>query len=362
MSVLLQTPLFDVHTKNNAKIVPFAGWQMPIDFGSVLQEHAWTRSKAGLFDVSHMAIIDLLADDAAEVVEKITPASLSTLAVGQMRYGLFTNDEGGTVDDFMATQLHDGLRIISNASRRDEVLAYLSEHVTQTDIAERKDLALVALQGPSSAEVLISLGLDVADMRFMTSKSLEVDGTAIEVSRSGYTGEDGFELAVPAGQAEQLALRLLDHEAVKPVGLGARDTLRLEAGLCLYGNDLDETVSPVEAGLRWTIGKDRRGEGSFAGSQRIISELLDGPSRKRFGLAPQGKRPVRHGDTLHDSEGQQIGVVSSGTFGPTVKAPIAMGFLPTSYALGDEVIAHVRGTKIPCLLTTLPFVSHNYCK
>lgn len=345
-------------------MVPFAGWDMPIQFEGVIAEHNWCRTNAGLFDVSHMAVIELWGDDPARTLERVTPAGITTLAEGRQRYGVLTNDAGGIVDDFIVTNWGGHLTMVANASRRETDLAFLRERLTDIDVVEKPDIALIALQGPKAADIIIGLDGSLSDTVFLDNRMAEIAGIQVAAGRSGYTGEDGFELAVANDRAAELARLLLADPAVEPVGLGARDTLRLEAGLCLYGNDLDETTSPVEAGLVWTMPKRRRTAGDFTGADRIVAEVNNGPSRVRVGLQPQGKRPVRADAELaieDDSGRRSIGTVSSGGFGPTVDRPVAMGYVQPDLAEpGTPLIADVRGKDVPCVVHPLPFVEHRY--
>lgn len=362
---LLKTPLHGLHVESGAKMAAFAGWDMPMQFEGVIAEHTWCRTSAGLFDVSHMAVIELWGDNPAQSFERVTPAGVTTLAEGRQRYGLLTNPDGGIVDDFIVTNWGQHLTIVANASRRAVDLAYLAEQLTDVDIVEKPDIALIALQGPKAAEVITGFDPSLADTVFLDNRMAEIDGIQIAAGRSGYTGEDGFELAVGVDNADQLARTLLANPLVRPVGLGARDTLRLEAGLCLYGNDLDETTSPVEADLVWTMPKRRREAGDFVGSERIVRELEQGTSRVRVGLQPQGRRPVRDGAELRsaaDSDAtNSIGTVSSGGFGPTVDRPVAIAYVkPDQAEIGTELIADVRGKDVPCTVAELPFAPHNY--
>lgn len=363
---LRTTPLHGLHVELGARMVPFAGWDMPIQYEGVIAEHTWCRTSAGLFDVSHMAVIELWGDDPARSLERLTPAGITTLAEGRQRYGLLLNQDGGVVDDFMVTNWGEHLTVVANASRRDVDLDYLRENLTDVDVVEKPEIALLAIQGPKAAQVVIDHDPSLADTVFLDNRMAEIGGIQIAASRSGYTGEDGFELAVAVDSAEELARLLLENQAVRPVGLGARDTLRLEAGLSLYGNDLDETTSPVEADLRWTMPKRRREAGDFPGGDRIRSELENGPSRIRVGIQPEGKRPVRDGAALRKTNTDSgpdsaVGVVSSGGFGPTVDRPVAMGFVPPDLAeIGTELIADVRGKDVACSVCSLPFAPHRY--
>lgn len=347
-------------------MAPFAGWDMPLQFEGVIAEHNWCRTNAGLFDVSHMAVIELWGDDPAGALERITPAGITTLAEGRQRYGLLTNPDGGIVDDFIVTNWGGHLTMVANASRRAEDLAYLAEHLNDVEIVEKPDIALIAVQGPKAAEIIVAHDPSLADTVFLDNRMAEIGGIQIAAGRSGYTGEDGFELAVANADARALAELLLADPAVKPVGLGARDTLRLEAGLCLYGNDLDATISPVEAGLVWTMPKRRREAGDFIGGPRVLADLANGPSRVRVGLQPNGRRPVRDGASLRPgspdkTSDQAIGVVSSGGFGPTVNRPVAMAYVSPEYAaVGTALVADVRGKDVDCTVAELPFTPHRY--
>ena len=301
------TPLHDLHVELGGRLVPFAGWELPIQYEGVIAEHAWCRSSAALFDVSHMGVVELrLPGESGEQavaaladrLETLTPASVATIGEGRQRYSLLTNDDGGIIDDFIITNRGDHLMVVVNASRRDVDLARLRSGMPDVDVIERTDMALIALQGPKAVDALARLAPGVTDMIFLDFRSYQLDlGGAVEVgiSRSGYTGEDGFELLVPGDRADELARALLAMDEVLPAGLGARDTLRLEAGLALYGNDLDETTSPVEADLVWTMPKRRREDARFAGSTKILADYETGTTRRRVGLRPEGRRPVRDG-------------------------------------------------------------------
>lgn len=361
------TPLHSLHRELEARMVRFAGWDMPIQFdgehGGVVAEHNWCRSRAALFDVSHMTVVELRGDDPARSLETVTPAGITTLDEGRQRYGLLLNDDGGIVDDFMVTNWGRHLSMVVNASRRDIDLAHLTGRLNDVDVIERPDVSLLALQGPEAAQVMAELADEpsiAASMVFLDNRPMTIRHIPVMAARSGYTGEDGFELAVDHDDAERLARLLLDHEAVQPAGLGARDTLRLEAGLCLYGNDLDETTSPVEADLVWSIPKRRREAGDFPGGTRIKAELKESPSRLRVGVKPQGRRPVREGSPL-STDRSQVGVVTSGGYGPTVGGPVAMGYVDwDSSAIGTELNADVRGRAVACALADLPFVAPRY--
>lgn len=359
---LRTTPLHQLHTELGARMVPFAGWEMPIQYEGVVAEHNWCRTSAALFDVGHMAVVELWGDDPGTALESVSPAGFSTLGEGRQRYGLLTNDDGGVIDDFMAVNWGQHFSLVVNASRAHVDIPHLSQRLTGVEVRPRPDLALIALQGPEAADVMIGHDPALSNTLFLDARKTELGGIRAAVFRAGYTGEDGFEIAVDAGNAEALARILLADERVRPAGLGARDTLRLEAGLCLYGNDLDETTSPVEADLRWTIPKRRRDAADFPGADRILREWNEGPSRLRVGLAPQGRRPVRDGAELRARDAEApCGVVSSGGFGPTVEAPVAMGYVPPELAaVGTELTADVRGNDVVCTVVTLPFTPHRF--
>ncbi|MDH3301244.1 MAG: glycine cleavage system aminomethyltransferase GcvT [Acidimicrobiia bacterium] len=368
---LRTTPLHGLHSELGARLVPFAGWEMPIQYEGVIAEHTWCRTNCGLFDVSHMAVIELRGDDPAASLERVTPAGITTLEAWRQRYGLLLDESGGVIDDFMVTNWATHLTMVANASRRDIDLAFLRRHLPDVEITERPDVALIAIQGPDAAAVVADVLDDehgdgvIDDMVFLDNRPLRLAGVEVLAARSGYTGEDGFEIAVAAADADHLARALLAHDAVKPVGLAARDTLRLEAGLCLYGNDLTTDISPVEADLVWSMPKRRREAGDFLGAERVQAELADGPTRIRVGVKPAGKRPVRDGTTLYaggsSESGTEIGFVSSGGFGPTVDGPVAMGYVAPALAqIGTELIADVRGNDVACTVAELPFAPHRY--
>lgn len=371
--VLKTTPLDALHRELGARMVPFAGYSMPVQYAAgVMKEHLHTRAAAGLFDVSHMGQVILrprsgdLAD-AARALERLVPVNVLGVAPGRQRYALFTNEAGGILDDFMVANRGDHLFLVVNAARKDHDIALMQGTLSDDcEVTPLTDRALLALQGPRAAEVLGALAPAVAEMRFMDVAAVEIAGAACIVSRSGYTGEDGFEVSVPADRAEELARTILASEAVMPVGLGARDSLRLEAGLCLYGNDIDETTTPVEAGLNWAIQKVRRtgGEraGGFPGADVILAEFESGTARRRVGLRPEGRAPVRAGAPIHDADGEAaIGKVTSGVFGPTVEGPVAMGYVPVSHAEpGTRLFAEVRGKRLPVIVAPLPFTKPGY--
>ncbi|MFT8891778.1 MAG: glycine cleavage system aminomethyltransferase GcvT [Acetobacter papayae] len=367
---LLHTPLFSLHTDLGARMVPFAGYAMPLQYaGGIMAEHRHTRTQAGLFDVSHMGQVRVRARsgavrDAALALEQLVPADIAGLASGRQRYTQFTNEQGGILDDLMVTRLENELLIVINAACKAGDIAHMRAHLSESctlDVLE--DRALLALQGPLAGQVLAALAPAVQDMLFMDVRALDIAGAACVVSRSGYTGEDGFEISVPAAQAEALARTLLAQPGVAPIGLGARDSLRLEAGLCLYGADIDETTTPVEAALEWSIQKSRRAGGAraggFPGAEIILTQLSEGTIRRRVGLLPEGRAPVRGGAGLFADAtlASPVGSVTSGGFGPTVDAPVAMGYVSTALAQpGQAVAAELRGRAVACTVQALPFV------
>ncbi|WP_029874205.1 glycine cleavage system aminomethyltransferase GcvT [Rhizobium leguminosarum] len=372
-AALKKTPLHALHLSLGARMVPFAGYDMPVQYpAGVMKEHLHTRAEAGLFDVSHMGQVIVKAksgsyEDAALALESLVPVDILGLVEGRQRYGFFTDDTGCILDDLMIAHLDDHLFIVVNASCKEADLAHLQTHIgDQCDIT-LLNRALIALQGPRAVAVLAELWADVAAMKFMDVRHCRLHDVSCLVSRSGYSGEDGFEISIPSDKAEDVTMRLLEHPDVQAIGLGARDSLRLEAGLCLYGNDIDTTTSPVEAALEWAMQKARRGNGAraggFPGSGRILSELENGAARRRVGLKPEGKAPVRgHAKLYADAEGKiEIGGVTSGGFGPSVEGPVAMGYVPLSHAAaGTLVYAEVRGKYLPITVSALPFVTPTY--
>jgi aminomethyltransferase len=372
-AALKKTPLHDLHLSLGARMVPFAGYDMPVQYpAGVMKEHLQTRAAAGLFDVSHMGQVIIKAksgryEDAALALESLVPVDILGLAEGRQRYGFFTDDNGAILDDLMITHLDDHLFVVVNAACKDADVAHLQKHLSDTCDITVLDRALIALQGPRSVDVLAELWADVAAMKFMDVRHCRLHDVSCLVSRSGYSGEDGYEISVPSDMAEDIAKRLLEHPDVEPIGLGARDSLRLEAGLCLYGNDIDTTTTPVEAALEWAIQKARKTGGAraggFPGATRILSELDNGATRRRVGLKPDGKAPVRgHAKLYADAEGKtEIGEVTSGGFGPSVEGPVAMGYVPVvSAAVGTVVYAEVRGKYLAVTVAALPFVTPTY--
>ncbi len=362
---LSRTPLYNLHVALGARMVPFAGYEMPVQYtGGILAEHRWTRGNAALFDVSHMGQATIRGEDRVAALEALVPGDVAALAPGRMRYTMLTGDDGGILDDIIATNVDDYLFLVINAARKEVDLAHLRAALPATcELAELSERALLALQGPAAAAVMARLAPGAERLDFMSAVPFVVDGSPLAVTRSGYTGEDGFEISVPAADAVRIAELLLGHDEVAPAGLGARDTLRLEAGLCLYGHDIDETTTPVEAGLAWTISKRRRAEGGFPGADRILREIADGPARRRVGLAPEGRAPAREHAEIIDAQGSRIGTVTSGGFGPTVGAPVAMGYVEAAHAaLDTPVEILVRDKPRPARVARLPFVAHRYVK
>jgi aminomethyltransferase len=373
-SALKHTPLHGLHTGRGGRMVPFAGYAMPVQYpAGVLREHLHTRTAAGLFDVSHMGQIALRPKsgriaDAALALERLVPQDIVALAPGRQRYAQFTTGGGGILDDLMVANFGSHLFLVVNAACKAADQAHLRAGLSDAcEIEPLVDRALIALQGPSAESVLAKYCAEAPAMRFMDAAPRRVNGIDCLVSRSGYTGEDGFEISVPAEHAEALAATLLGHDEVWPIGLGARDSLRLEAGLCLYGHDIDTTTTPVEAGLPWSIQKSRRRggvrAGGFPGAERILAELEQGPSRRRVGLKAEGRAPVREGAALFGDGAttEPIGAVTSGGFGPSVNAPVAMGYLPSARsAAGELVFAELRGQRMPLRVVPLPFIPNAY--
>jgi aminomethyltransferase len=371
---LKRTPLHALHVASGGKMVPFAGYDMPVQYpAGVLREHLHTRTAAGLFDVSHMGQIELRpksghVEDAALALERLVPQDILAVAPGRQRYAQFTNDTGGILDDLMVANFGSHLFLVVNAACKEADEAHLRAHLSDAcEIVPLADRALIALQGPKAESALAEFCPEVSAMRFMDAGPHSIGNIDCFVSRSGYTGEDGFEISVPAAQAESLARALLADHDVLPIGLGARDSLRLEAGLCLYGHDIDTATTPVEGALQWSIQKSRRKGGAraggFAGADKILAQFDAGASRRRVGLKPEGRAPVREGAPLFADEAstEQIGSVTSGGFGPSLNAPVAMGYLSSSHAtMGGRVFAELRGQRLPLQISPMPFVANNY--
>lgn len=371
MSDLLQTPLHDLHVALGAKMVPFAGYAMPVQYPlGVMKEHTHSREKAGLFDVSHMGQVVVKGSDyadAAHALEQLIPVDILDLPQDRQRYGFFTNSAGGIMDDLMLANRGDHVFIVVNAGCKADDIAHLKANLSGMTVTEITDRALLALQGPAAEAVLSALDARAASMRFMDVATLTLGGVECWVSRSGYTGEDGYEISVPATDAAALAQSLLDHPDVEAIGLGARDSLRLEGGLCLYGHDIDTQTTPTQAGLNWAIQKVRRTggarEGGFPGAEVVLPQLVKGASTKRVGLLPEGRAPMREGVQVFagvDDEAP-IGHITSGGFGPTFGGPIAMGYVPAEMAIvGTTLYGELRGKRLPLTVTALPFVPANF--
>lgn len=372
MSDNLKTAIYDLHVELGAKIVPFAGYDMPVQYPlGVLGEHNHTRQHAGLFDVSHMGQAILTATDTstniAELFETLVPGLLLSLKDGQMRYSLLMADDGGILDDLMITRIandqngHERLFLVVNAGCKHADFAHINQKLAGQATLEILDRALIALQGPKAAQILAQHLPDVLTQPFMSLTHTKFNDMDLVVSRCGYTGEDGFEISVANHQATQFTKLLLAHDEVEPIGLGARDSLRLEVGLCLYGHDIDTTTTPVEADLLWAIGKRRREEGGFPGADIIQQQIAQGVSRKRVGILPEGRAPAREHTEIYSKAGDKIGEITSGGFGPTFGAPIAMGYVAIDHATIDtEVDLMVRGKARPAKIAKMPFVPQNY--
>jgi aminomethyltransferase len=366
---LLQTPLYGLHLELGARMVPFAGYSMPVQYpAGLMAEHRHTRQSAGLFDVSHMGQLSLAGADAAAALESLMPVDVIGLAAGKQRYGLLLTGEGTIMDDLMFAHRGDDLFVVVNGACKAADISHISESIgSRCDVIPLPERALLALQGPKAVDALARLVPGVMQLVFMSGGRFRWDGDDIFITRSGYTGEDGFEISVHASQAQALARALLEQHEVKPVGLGARNSLRLEAGLCLYGNDIDTTTTPVEAALGWAIQKVRRSGGAraggFPGAQKVLGQL-DGSlpvERKRVGLVALERVPVREHTELRDAQGHRIGEVTSGLLGPTIDKPVAMGYVPPALAApGTRLAASVRGKPVPMEVTTMPFVPNRY--
>lgn len=363
----LHTPLHALHLELGARMVPFAGYAMPVQYpGGIIKEHHQCRQAAALFDVSHMGQISVSGADAAAALESLLPVDVQGLSIGQQRYAFFTNPSGGILDDLMVTRLHmDAFLLVVNAACKDADLRHLQTHIGhRCQVQPLPERALLALQGPQAAQVMARLNLVPTKLLFMNGCQISLAGFDCFITRSGYTGEDGFEISVLAEQAEALARTLLSHDEVAPVGLGARDTLRLEAGLCLHGHDIDARTTPIEAGLGWAIQKVRRqGEraGGYPGADVIHRQIEGGVTHKRIGLVGLERVPVREGTPVLDAHGHKLGTVTSGTIAPTVDKPIAMAYLPVNHAVPQgEVFAEVRGKRYPMRVTPMPFAPHRY--
>jgi len=363
MSVSEKTlPLDGWHRARGGRMVPFAGYQMPVQYEGIMAEHLWTRASAGLFDVSHMGQLIITGPEAEKGLETLLPADLSSLGEGRLRYSLLLNVDGGIVDDLMITRRGGHFYVVVNGATKHDDIDYLQLKLPPHVVLDHmKEQALLALQGPKAVDALSRLAPGVESLTFMTGGGFQIGGAKAWISRSGYTGEDGFEISIPARDAAAVADLIAGQEEVKPIGLGARDSLRLEAGLPLYGHDLDHTTTPIEAGLGFAVSKQRRVDGGFAGWHRIAKEIADGPIRKRVGLAIEGRQPVREGAIAVDAEGNEVGKVTSGGFSPTLEAPIAMAYVPLGASEpGTKVSLAARGKIFTGTVTPMPFVPHRY--
>lgn len=359
------TPLYNLHVELGGKVVDFAGWALPVQYAGIMAEHRHCREKAGLFDVSHMGQVIVHGDDAATAFERLVPGNIEGLKTGRARYTLFTNDQGGVLDDLIVSRIDGGLFVVVNAGCRDADIAHMRAALEpENKVEELTDQALLALQGPAAVDVVASHAPAVADLSFMQSVETTVDGMTCRISRLGYTGEDGVEISVAAADAERLARLLLAHDDVLPIGLGARDSLRLEAGLCLYGHELTPEITPIEAGLSFAIGKRRREAGGFPGADVILQQLnaaFAPRARTLIGLRPVGRAPARENTDIQDMAGELIGCVTSGGFGPSVNAPISIGYVQAAHAKpGTAVKLMIRGKPHDAEVVALPFVPHRY--
>jgi len=362
---LRRTPLYALHLELGGKMVPFAGYELPVQYqAGILKEHLHTRAQAGLFDVSHMGQATLTGGDPATALETVTPAEVKGLKDGQQRYALLLNRQGGINDDFMVSRLpgEPTLHLVVNGATKEGDFAYISDQLKgRATLTPHPDRALLALQGPAAGAVLARLAPGSEQLIFMETARMKVAGAPAIVSRSGYTGEDGFEISIDASDAERVARALLGEPEALPIGLGARDSLRLEAGLCLYGHDLNENIDPVTAALTWSIGKRRRETRDFPAADRVLELLAKGPVEKRVGIRPDGKAPAREGTAIADKSGRMIGRITSGGFGPSANAPVAMGYVEAAFAReGTDIDLMVRGKALPARVASMPFVPHHY--
>ncbi|WP_157216206.1 glycine cleavage system aminomethyltransferase GcvT [Flavisphingomonas formosensis] len=360
-------PLDGWHRAQGARMVPFAGYSMPIQYEGIIAEHLWTRSSAGLFDVSHMGQLLLSGEGVDEALEALLPADVKGIGLGRMRYSLLLDEEGGILDDLMLSRWLGGIYIVVNGAVKYDDIAHFHEHLPETvTLNHMDDRALLALQGPKAFDALVrhvTGDHPLAALGFMTGGRFAIGGVDAWISRSGYTGEDGFEISIPAESAERIATLLCGEPEVKPIGLGARDSLRLEAGLPLYGHDLDPGTTPVAADLGFALSKRRREEGGFPGHARIMRERADGPATKRVGLAVEGRQPVREGAVVLDADGGEVGKVTSGGFSPSLQQPIAMAYVPAAMAApGTAIRLGQRGKIFTGTVTPMPFVPHNYVR
>ncbi|MES0884216.1 glycine cleavage system aminomethyltransferase GcvT [Roseibium sp. SCP14] len=357
-----RTPLYDLHVELGGKMVDFAGWEMPVQYPmGIMGEHKQCREKAALFDVSHMGQVILKGENVAEKLETICPQAFTALKEGKARYSFFTNENGGIMDDLIVSNAGDHFFVVVNASMRHQDIPHMAKHLDGVEVTEIFDRALVAVQGPKAEDVVGTLCPAARDMKFMETMVADINGVECRISRLGYTGEDGYEISIPQDKAVEITRAFLADENCEPAGLGARDSLRLEAGLCLYGNDIDNDTSPIEASLNWAIQKRRREEGGFPGADRVLRDIAEGTSRKLVGIKPEGRAPARQGVEVQGLDGESIGAVTSGGFGPTVGGPVALGYVATAQAEpGTKVNLMVRGKAQPAEIVSLPFVQQNY--
>lgn len=362
MSVTKQTALFSLHQELGGKMVPFAGYDMPVQYPlGIMKEHLHTRASAGLFDVSHMGQVELSGDNVEEKLETLLPADVQALKPGRIKYSFFTNDDGGVIDDLMITKDDEGkLFLVINAGCKEGDLEHMRKHLKGVEIVEREDQGLIALQGPQASAVLSRFAPEAETQGFMSCIFADIDGVNCRVSRSGYSGEDGYEISIPNSDIDRISRLLLAEAEVEAIGLGARDSLRLESGLCLYGHELDTSTTPVEADIIWAIPKSRRSTGGFPGAERILSEITEGPKRIRVGIKPEGRAPMREGTALFSGD-EQVGTITSGGFGPSAGHPVAMAIIRVDLKeIGTELEAEVRGKRLACKVADLPFVKQNY--
>ncbi len=365
---LLRTPLYDLHVELGGKMVPFAGYEMPVQYPlGVKKEHLHTRDASGLFDVSHMGQVKVIGKNAAQALEKLVPVDIMDLPVGKQKYAFFTNEEGGIMDDLMVANYGDYLYVVVNAACKEQDIAHMRANLGDDITVEvMEDRALIAIQGPQTAQALSRIQPKLNDMLFMDTQLIDIDGAECFVSRSGYTGEDGYEISIPHSDTLRLVKLFLEQPEIEAIGLGARDSLRLESGLCLYGNDIDPTTTPLEASLIWAISKNRRADGEraggFPGDDVILAQITNKDwTRKRVGLLGEGRAPIREGSELFNEAGDKIGVVTSGSFGPTIGKPVAMGYVETAYSpLETKVFAEVRGKKLAMIVSRAPFIEQRY--
>ncbi len=356
-------PLDALHRTLGAKMVPFAGYSMPLQYEGIMAEHLWTRSSAGLFDVSHMGQIEVRGTNVTDALEALMPGDFHGLKENRLRYSLLLDGNGGIIDDLMVTRRSDHFYLVVNGATKHGDIAHMTSKLARgVDLVHREDLALIALQGPKAAKALQRIAGEIDLLTFMSAGPFKIGGVRVWASRSGYTGEDGFEISVAADKAETVARALLAEPEVKPIGLGARDSLRLEAGLPLYGHDLSPVSTPVEAGLSFAISKRRKMEGGFPGAERVLGQLLNGAATRRVGLRVEGKLPAREGAEIYAADAK-VGIVTSGGFAPSVGAPIAMGYVPAAYAEDGTVLQiDVRGRRLDARVAPMPFIPHRYVR